>query len=140
MTYTYWIQNSDLSIAEEGEVSSPEHARSLYDNHDWPTQLKILADLLLQADKDDCPPGIGFVREMNVFLHLCPNGDGTVLSSCCLWGNVKILGLFKSKRIVLHEASAMPDVVAHTAIRKFFAGEDDWLVNCFKEVNGDQNE
>jgi hypothetical protein len=73
---SYWIQRADYSSTSDSEPISLAGAQSLLRGHDWRAELDH-QDALEAAEKDSCPPGIGFVVAAGPLLHIVPSRDGT---------------------------------------------------------------
>jgi len=73
---TYWIQNGDISVSvDDDPVQSVAQVIDALDSYDWISQNQIQQELEKQG-KDNCPPGLGVVREAGIILHICPDGEG----------------------------------------------------------------
>ncbi len=127
MGETYFIQGADLSMREEGDIKTPTQMVSLFRSFDWASE-HALQDRLEQAGDHNCPAGLSIVREPGVFLHLCLNLDGSVLTHCVHAVPTKFLGMFNSiKRTDLFSEKLDYDI-AINAISKFILADEDWLL------------
>jgi len=124
---TYTIQSADLSIKAEGPWGASEQMVELFTSYDWGSELSLQAKLEREEAGEVCPPGLILLRESGVFLHLCPNQNGTVTIYCMQKLPRKIFGIFKitwNTEVAKKHAS---QALAHRAIVKFMANDEAWL-------------
>jgi len=132
MTATYSIQGADFSTRQEGDVKSAAHLIGIFETYDWATE-HALQTRLESTGEENCPSGLSIVREPFVFMHICPNEDGTVEMHCIHVTPTKLLGLFKSNKTTDLQVSSLPNSVSLQAITKFLAADNDWLLANIKE-------
>ena len=120
---TYWIQGSDYSVREEDNVTSARQIVERLDAHDWAAEHALLESL----GDDGCPAGLGIVREVGIILHLCPNSDGTIMTSCNVSVPYKFLGFINATKLVMLDVEKLARSVAIAAIPKFLAADEAWL-------------
>jgi len=123
---TYSIQGADFEVREESEWKTPHQMVALFSSYDWKQELE-LQNNLEAGGKDNCPPGLILVREIGIYLQLCPNGDGTVYTHCIQIKPSKLLGLFKTMSPTDVNVPHLDHDLALRAIPKFMANDEDWL-------------
>ena len=129
---TYSIQSSDLSIKAEGPWTSPQQMVELFTSYDWNSELSLQARLE-EKEAEVCPPGLILVREAFVFLHLCPNLDGTITIFCTQKLPRKLFGIFKFTWDKLVTKESASHALALRSIPKFMANDENWLQANIKE-------
>lgn len=77
MRVSYWIQRADFSTRDFDPVG-PEAAVRAFQAHDWHEEAALERELA-SAQRESCPPGIGFVAEPGHILHICPRSDGAIV-------------------------------------------------------------
>ena len=130
---TYTIQGADLTIKVEESWESPEKMVRIFTSYDWSSELSLQAKLEDENAAEVCPPGLILLREMGVYLHLCPNLKGTVTIYCTQKVPGKIFGIFKTKWDKLVTKEDASHDLAQRAIVKFMANDENWLQANIKE-------
>lgn len=129
MTFTFWIQKSDLSVAIDDEVvTSAAQVLSVFDTFNWQAELDNLKESESTGD-ENCPAGLGIVKPNGEILHLCPNPDKTVLA---IWHHrvpYKLFGFIKITRINLTTDENLALQTAREAINRFIKEDDNWLLS-----------
>lgn len=130
---TYTIQSADLSIKAEGPWGTPEKMVELFTSYDWNGELALQAKLEREEAGEVCPPGLILLRESGVFIHFCPNPNGTVTIYCMQKLPRKLFGVFKIKLNTEVTKERASHALAQRAIVKFMANDEDWLQANIKE-------
>jgi hypothetical protein len=131
---TYSIQSSDLSIKDEGPWKSAQQMVELFTSYDWDSELALKSRLEEQEAGEVCPPGLILVRQAGVFLHLCPNVDGTITIFCTQNLPRKLLGIFKTTWNKLVTKENASHALALHSIPKFMADDEIWLQTNIREI------
>ena len=122
----YWIQRADFACADYDPVDV-EGAVKAFLEHDWREELRFEEELssrevrkffgLFRAKSDDwCPPGIGFCTSDDRLLHIMTEDEHYVSFFC------------DSD----HQSVEISYAEAAEAIRRFFAGDHEWLMDKCK--------
>jgi len=130
---TYTIQSADLSIKAEGPWGTPQKMVELFTSYDWNSELSLQAKLEGEEAGDVCPPGLILLREAGVFIHLCPNRNGTVTIYCMQKLPRKVFGIFKVKWNTEVTKEGASHALALRAISKFMANDESWLQTNISE-------
>ena len=130
---TYTIQSADLSIKAEGPWGTPEQMVELFTSYDWNSELSLQAKLEDEEAGEVCPPGLILLRECGVFIHFCPNQNGTVEIYCMQKLPRKIFGIFKVKWNAEVAKERASHAFAQRAIVKFMTNDEAWLQANIKE-------
>ena len=122
MLMPYWIQRADYSCTNYDPVDV-EGAVKAFNGHDWQEELRLQHEIenrevrkffgLFKAKPDWCPPGIGFCPADKRFLHIMLMDEHYVTFFCDYD----------------HESAEISYAEAAEAIRRFFAGDREWLMD-----------
>ena len=130
---TYTIQSADLSVKAEGPWGSPNQMVELFTSYDWKSELSLQAKLEREEAGESCPPGLILLRSAGVYIHLCPNQNGTVTIYCTQHLPRKFLGIFNIKLEKLVTKEGASHALALRAINKFMVNDENWLQTNIKE-------
>ena len=133
MDGTYYIQGSDLSNREEGEYKSASQLQDLFETYDWASERALQAQLE-ESGEENCPAQLGVVKEIDVFLTLIQNADGTISIYAQYDEPYKLLGVLPWSRSRTVESLASSKNLAMESISRFLRSDNAWLAQNIKDV------
>lgn len=125
MKITGWIQTSDFSSTELGEVSFEQAAQAVQ-SFPWAECLHEYVERVLHKE-DACPPGVGFNSEAKEIFHVYAVAIGEWELHLSLSRPGKIPGVFRKPSKVLYSEVKTLDKAVEL-LRLFFERELERLV------------
>ena len=119
--FDVWIQRADLE-AEETICDAPHEVIRLLFEYEWDAELAKQTQLESEGI-DNCPPGLGIVSKDQRILHICPGPEGALVFFHYP-EQMKILGLFKTKRQVTAAGNCVPRTLWPDLVEMFMSEMD----------------
>jgi hypothetical protein len=127
MRISYWIQHADFASEDHDPVDVSEAIR-VVENHDWISELQKRSQLE-ESGEEWCDPGIGFVADEGLILHLCPVSADRWYFYYHYAAKQKLLGFIPWSTHLSRRKTDVPSVSIRDAITHFFGSDHDWLLS-----------
>ena len=133
MENSYYIQGSDLSDREKGELKSVSQLQSLFETYDWASE-HALQTRLEESGEEYYPAQFGIVKETGVFLTLIQNVDGTVSIHAQYDEPFKLFGVLPWSRSRTVDSLSSSKNLAMESISRFLRSDNAWLAQNIRDV------